>query len=362
MVFSEKESKDLFFAHLVGGYQELAIAEIKSLFEMMNSEFSIKGIMDQILLLESCRNAIFKIARRACLCHGIYENIAVIDVSAEILNNFSELFPEIIKTLDWKEVIKQAKTFSVNVIRIKRYLESIKNMDIVNAIGNFIKNSLKIKVSIEKPDVKIVAFLTENKIILGKFLTSCARKDVLTREPSHRPVIHPATMNAIHSRILINLAQVREGDIVLDPFCGVGGIMIEGCIVGAYMLGMDLNPKVLRGAQKNLLYFGCNNYTLIRGNAKHFPIPLESIDAIVTDPPYGRTSSTYKYKLEDLLEAFLDNSADVLKKGKIIAFAIPSTVTMMKKLSLPKNFELIFSSEVCMHKTLTRRFIALRKK
>ncbi len=40
------------------------------------------------------------------------------------------------------------------------------------------------------------------------------------------------------ARCMVNLTGVKENDLVLDPFCGTGGILIEAGIMGARVIGV----------------------------------------------------------------------------------------------------------------------------
>jgi hypothetical protein len=55
--------------------------------------------------------------------------------------------------------------------------------------------------------------------------------------------VHPGLVRAL----LNNFA--RPGDIVLDPFCGSGSVLIEALVAGCKPQGVDLNPLALRIAE-----------------------------------------------------------------------------------------------------------------
>lgn len=51
------------------------------------------------------------------------------------------------------------------------------------------------------------------------------------------------------AKSLLNLAGIQRGDIVLDPFCGSGTVILEGCLSGVRPYGCDLNPLATKIAQ-----------------------------------------------------------------------------------------------------------------
>jgi len=52
------------------------------------------------------------------------------------------------------------------------------------------------------------------------------------------------------AQIMINLAG--DAKTIWDPFCGGGGLVMEGLLMGYPMLGSDINEKTLKGAQANI--------------------------------------------------------------------------------------------------------------
>ncbi|HEX2879794.1 MAG TPA: DNA methyltransferase, partial [Polyangiaceae bacterium] len=52
---------------------------------------------------------------------------------------------------------------------------------------------------------------------------------------------YPARLHPVTARRLIEKLS-REGDTVLDPFCGSGTVLVEGQLQGRHTIGVDLNP------------------------------------------------------------------------------------------------------------------------
>jgi len=93
------------------------------------------------------------------------------------------------------------------------------------------------------------------------------------------------------ARIMVNLAtQGKPGLTLADPFCGTGTILAEAMMVGCHVLGSDINPAAISGAEKNLSWL-CSFYRLpstiyhlYQADATHFQ---EFTDAIATEPYMG---------------------------------------------------------------------------
>jgi len=81
-------------------------------------------------------------------------------------------------------------------------------------------------------------------------------------------------MGATPSWVIWQVLQryTREGDRVLDPFCGSGTTLDVCADLGRQGKGFDLAP-----ARDDIL----------RGDARHLPLPDASVDCIFMDPPYA---------------------------------------------------------------------------
>lgn len=90
---------------------------------------------------------------------------------------------------------------------------------------------------------------------------------------------------------------------MIDPFCGGGGILAEAAGLGALVTGIDMSWTLLEGAKSNLESPEFSDSSLIQADSRH--LPISRFDKIVTDPPYGRTSSTRGETATALIERFL---------------------------------------------------------
>ena len=154
----------------------------------------------------------------------------------------------------------------------------------------------------------------------------------------------------------INLLNIKEGTI-LDSFCGIGGILIEGIDMGFNMIGNDISWNDLRSSQKNIYYyFPKANFHLTLAETEKKFLKKESIDGIVTDIPYGKSC---RKEGEDLYEKFVDNSYYFLKPGKRM-IVICATFTDFEKYAT-KNFKLVKEIYQYINKSLIRKILVLEK-
>ncbi len=98
------------------------------------------------------------------------------------------------------------------------------------------------------------------------------------------------------ARTLVNIANVQPGDIVLDPFCGTGGLLIEAELLGMQTLGSDFDPFMIAGSRVNT-----QKTEVFLGDAASLPIRDRSVDSVVTDFPYGQSVCIRKTDTMDQL-------------------------------------------------------------
>lgn len=130
---------------------------------------------------------------------------------------------------------------------------------------------------------------------------------------------------------MLRCANVQPGQLVVDPFCGGGTILLEAMEMteqSVKCIGMDVSGKSARGARENARAENCPpgaceiHCTDARAMRKH--LKDESVDAIVTNLPWGvMTGSKNVNDLQSLYEIFLRTAWYVLKdKGRIVMLVL----------------------------------------
>ena len=206
---------------------------------------------------------------------------------------------------------------------------------------------------LDEPDVKVVCYKIDNLYLAG--IDTSLNRDFNARRPQFRPYFHPTSMHPKLARVLVNLARVRKGDLVLDPFCGTGGIMIETGMMGISVKGSDIDPNMVAGCKKNLEVYGvCAEVT--QADALDLSGISEKADAIVTDPPYARSSYVSEKNLDSFYGKFLASAYKALKPGGHLVMMIPR-----QHIIDFGSYTLLSEFHVRVHKSLTRRVLVLRK-
>lgn len=109
-----------------------------------------------------------------------------------------------------------------------------------------------------------------------------------------RPVQqHILTTSLRLANILVNLSESKKGEIVFDPFCGMGTILQESMIQGKNVVGMDLDIGNVEATEKNLHWakktFSCpGTFKIYPGDSSRLENIVQSpFDCVVTEPYLG---------------------------------------------------------------------------
>lgn len=169
-----------------------------------------------------------------------------------------------------------------------------------------------------KTDLHLV--FSEGTVVIGKPVASRKTRDYYRRRPAVRPFFRSIALSVPFSRMMINLARVPRGGVVFDPFAGTGSILIEASLMGIKAIGAEIDWKIVHGAEENIEYYKVNA-VLILGDSTQ--LNLSGINAVVTDPPYGRSASTHGADVKNIYSAFLYKSGEWLEPGSHLVFLAP---------------------------------------
>ncbi|MEI7857641.1 MAG: methyltransferase domain-containing protein [Methanomicrobiales archaeon] len=206
-------------------------------------------------------------------------------------------------------------------------------------------------VSLNHPETEYRAILSKDKCYFGRVLFSINRSGYDARNPGKRDFFHPGVMMPRMARTLANIAGVQAGDIVLDPFCGTGGILIEAELLGATAIGSDFDPLMIQGSRQNI-----EGALLMQADATRLPFKDHSINSVVTDLPYGQSVCIKKADTMDNLYAdALDEISRILKKGRRAVVVTHKDISDIARQHMTVHQQ----HEQRVHKSLTRRVLVL---
>ncbi|HEX2022560.1 MAG TPA: methyltransferase domain-containing protein [Candidatus Thermoplasmatota archaeon] len=240
-------------------------------------------------------------------------------------------------------------SFAVRARRAEGAHPELPLSDTVRAVGAILAPSGR--VDLAKPDVEIRLIVSQEAHV-GASLYEVDRKALDARHPKRRAHFAPVSLHPRYARALVNLAGARPGDRVADPFAGTGGLLIEAGLLGARVLGGDIDPRMVEGTRATLEGFGIADARLEARDVAELPAWTGGgLDVVVSDPPYGRSSTTMQEPLRALYERFLDAAHAALKPGGRLAVIFPSSE--LRDLAAAR-FRLLGAHDQRVHRSMTR--------
>lgn len=133
---------------------------------------------------------------------------------------------------------------------------------------------------------------------------------------------HPAPFMVRDIEKLISLFT-KKGMVVLDPFVGSGTTLLAANRLGRKAVGIDLNRQYKEIAEGRMHKFGFKDYRYIVGDANDKIKQLDTVDYIVTSPPYHNilrnnskgirhnNGKAYRMAARDGVEYYTDHDNDL---------------------------------------------------
>ncbi|XRO75509.1 TIGR01177 family methyltransferase [Methanocaldococcus sp. 28A] len=345
---------------LNGEHEEIPYGELMALLEIFNYNGNIERLKRYVVTEDSPakdvvrRSGYIDEGHRIIFKYNLEErNIDLVD---KIVDDFINSFKDFIANIDYPDINK-SKSFAVRVLKLYKdeFTKSIDSLKIEREIGGIIKLKTSAKVNLTKPNVLVRVVILENTFFISNVLYMRDREYFQKNRPHLRKYFHPGCMLPKLARAMVNLARVKEEDIVLDPFCGTGGFLIEAGLIGAKLIGCDIDWRMASGTLINLEEYNLLDKVIKvkKLDAKYVKeflneLNIEKVDAIVTDPPYG-ISTAKKGEIEKILETL----PEVIKENGYFVFAYP------KKIDLEMELEGLY--KVYVHKGLIRHIHVYKK-
>ncbi len=343
---------NLFFL-ISGEFETLSFAELKAILETEGYPYEITEKLDQTIRIETDPASVSRIVRKSA-----YTRICAQELFTCPAND--QNITEAANVTDFTSVLAEGETFEVRIRRIKEYTTKEATMNHERLLGKLIlQRAPKAKVNLKHPQKTFFGILTNGKLVFGLKLAEIIPKPFVERRARKKPFFHPSAMNAKLARCMVNLAHAKEGEVVLDPFCGTGTAVIEATLIGCKAIGIDVQRRMARGALRNVRHFGLSPEAIVVADARR--MPLLHVDCVVTDPPYGRSATTLKRTTKTIVEEVLASAHVLLGKKQRICIASPKTLGI-QKIAEELGYTHVESHFAYVHRTLTREVAVFEKK
>ena len=349
--FIKKNRKKKFFLYYP---MTLPHAELRAILEAEGIPFRPLGELCQLTEI-ACQEEHAKVIAERVAARAAFTRACCLELfscpadEGEILRAAGEVpFPRF---------LGPGEIFRVRVKRVRNYSRELSTLKLERELGAVVYRSTPgLKVNLRRPQVELLGVLTEGLFFLGLKLSEVPKGSFTARRPSRRPFFHPAAMMPKLARCMVNLARARPGELVLDPFCGTGSILIEAALMGCRVVGADISPRMAFGCLLNARYVGVEPEAIIVADA--LSPPCIRADRVVTDPPYGRSATTAGRGARELYEVFLSLLPELLPKGHMACLAAPSTLEV-GQIASQAGLKLVETHYYFVHANLTRELVVL---
>ncbi|NHV98742.1 MAG: methyltransferase [Thaumarchaeota archaeon] len=325
-----------------GEHDRLPAAEVEAVFEAENVPRIVLEGFTQVYRFTAPLEPASKAFKRLALSHFLCEEIGVFkqDVSCD----------EIIG-----KVVEAGLNGSIafRVRRIRCSISPEKASALETGLNRKASKTVRLVVDLENPENNLEVVSSNGFIIVGRRVCSSARRSVMARSGGRKPFFHPSSLKVELARTMLNLARVREGSIVVDPFSGTGTVLVEACKLQTHPIGLDVDPLMAYSSRRNYRWFQTLVFQVL-GDARH--MPFRRADAVVTDPPYGRRASTHGFESLRLYECFIKEASRILRDEGWLVFLAPSRLHVEEALE-HNGFKLRETFLIEVHSNLTRKLL-----
>lgn len=311
----------------------------------MQSFFVVSGenvelAKDEIISISKCydKNTSYKSNSKLVITNSqipwseISQRATFVRMSGKLVGTFSDLFSELDLSL-----LHKAETFACRAINLSS--KRLNLADIERTVGAAIKQTSGARVSLSNPSLTVHLIFTDSQNYLGYSTGLAAQK---------RPKKIFKSSSELHwklGRVMVNLAGLNEKEVLCDPFCGTGTILLEAESMGIRAIGIDYDKRMCEGAKKNLAANGYNS-RIINAEYDHIQKIRDGVDGIVTDLPYGISS-----KSSESPRKLIRDFVSILPKKKKLAVMCKKDLADQIELKPAKKYE------IYKHKSLTRTIL-----
>ena len=299
-----------YFFELSGESKDMPLAEVKGCLKAETDSFDIISSGPGYVIASFDEKYLDSIADRLSLSHSI----------GRYLGEYS---PDDISGLSNVELPKGS--FAIRAKRFEGMMKDVDSQKLIRNAGALLsKNN---DVNLKDPDI-VVRMQMCDKVHLY-IQDKLTESDLLEkRKVGERPFFSPISLHPKYARALLNMAEVKRGQTVLDPFCGTGGILIEAAEMGMKAVASDFDEDMIIGCQENLDFYGLKLHDFdvldIGEIADRFP----EMDSVCTDPPYGRSTKTGGEMIDEIYRRAGEVIPRCVKKGHKAGIILPKPLTI----------------------------------
>ncbi|MGB9598174.1 MAG: TRM11 family SAM-dependent methyltransferase [Candidatus Poribacteria bacterium] len=151
------------------------------------------------------------------------------------------------------------------------------------------------------------------------------------------------------AKFIINVSELNENEIIIDPFAGTGGLLIECLSRRIKAFASDIDPVVRPGLAK----LTDNRFTI--ADAQNLPFKNNIFDAVITEPPFGS-----KHR-QNVLNSLPEICRIIKQDGKIVLLIAQDMYDSIKDYMVENGFSIKYDFTLRRHGKLISRVIRFEK-
>jgi tRNA (guanine6-N2)-methyltransferase len=192
----------------------------------------------------------------------------------------------------WRRVHKVAKPRTWRVVSQKLGSHDFRRMDAGEAVGDALRRVLPRSIHrvADDADLEFWLWLSGGEALIGLRLS-----DATMRHRTYKREHLPASLRPTVAAAMGWLACPAQEDIVLDPLCGAGTVLIERALLAPLnqALGGDIRGKAVEVARRNARSAGIEAIWRV-WDARSLPLEAASVTRIITNLPFGKQVGTHE--------------------------------------------------------------------
>jgi len=331
------------YIFILGRNIDLSLAEIRAYFSKESNEIKVSEIVKNACLVDTERPIEEKTVEKFGGIIGIAEVLEFGNVKEIIKNlNKHELYFGTSNKLNycmWDFAEEEDSDDLFEYLKARFKTEKLKSTLKRLPAKITLQDGTKVpNISSALIEEEYVLFSENDKSYFARITQKCNYEEIEARDMEKPIRREELSISPRLSKILINLSGVKEDEVLIDPFCGIGVILSEALLQNINVVGVDRDNSAIKGARENLKWFKFNPKRYILENGDSSRIRISKANGVATEPDLGETlrKITTEKKAKETLRNFerlMINVINNLKSntsGKI-AFTSPYIRTIKKR-------------------------------
>ncbi len=299
----------LFYVMTMPGLETVAFSEIRAQFpdaELVKfargiALFRTKASPEDLLALRTVEDVFFALAHVQGLGHGP-DALRVIHSATQNAN-----IPKALAL--WRRAHGGEQPTTWRVVSQKSGSHDFRRVDAGRAVSNALQRAMPraLRQVRDDSDLEVWLWLSGSELLVGVRLS-----DATMRHREYKREHLPASLRPTVAAAMSLLSRPSEKDIVLDPLCGAGTILVERGLMAPFdrIIGGDSEDEAVGMARRNARAAGIVA-TIRPWDARSLPLDDASVTRILSNLPFGKKVGSPETNA-DLYQALVEEFGRVL--------------------------------------------------